>query len=680
MQIINSWRVRLGQELATFRQVPVNEQIARILVMVCAVAAFLALTVIAIRAALRIEIRWDTFMYHIPFAAIYGGLDVPYDMNDRMQELFRSFPPLPHLVEGMLWRLTGSLNATGVANFLAFAAFLVHCHVNLKARWWLVALVSLTAPLVVIHAAVSYVDLFGNSLLAIGVTTCLFLYLFPEKASRTALICGLLGLVGAAWSKFQLTPIIALFLMLYAVLGWRMTFDAMRMERRRFFAIVGIATVLVSLPYLKNLVLFGNPFWPLRVPLIGDLLPYTVDHQVGALTQRPRPLADYSQFRLFIHSLFEINHPVSYPDRPRWIIDQGNAWIAFRMGGFWFVEVIFYLLTTAAMLVVYNWKRGLIASLSILGLLCFVAILPQSHELRYYLFLPLSWAGAVGMLYPQFKEELPKVSLAFLAAVLGLFGYMVSENRVHYRIEKTGYAEAAQLWGAASWWSKLERGRTYCAVDMMPIGIMLTGPTMREFAIVDRSRRDLCPAGSTVITNEASFLGESLALYQSGQFEASIAAARKVLVNNPDSADAYNNICAAHNALKQWDKAIAACTKAITLKPDYPLARNNLAWAKKEIANAKDDARRTLAAAPLLNQSFALYQEGKFEASIEVARKALALKPDYAEAYSNICAAHNSLKQWNKAIEACTKAIELKPDFQLAKNNLAWAQKMAKSP
>jgi len=259
--------------------------------------------------------------------------------------------------------------------------------------------------------------------------------------------------------------------------------------------------------------------------------------------------------------------------------------------------------------------------------------------------------------------------------VLGLFGYMVWENRVRYRIEKIGYAEAAQLWGASSWWSKLERGRTYCAVDMMPIGIMLTGPTMHEFAIVDRSRRDLCPAGNTVITNEASFLSESLALYQSGQFEASIAAASKALVNSPDSADAYNNICAAHNALKQWDKAIAACTKAITLKPDYPLARNNLAWAKKGIANAKDDARRTLAAAPLLNQSFALYQEGKFEASIEVAKKALALKPDYAEAYSNICAAHNSLKQWKKAIEACTKAIELKSDFQLAKNNLAWARK-----
>jgi len=353
------------------------ERMVSILAKVCALVALVALTDLFIRAAVRLEIRWDTFAYHIPFAALHIGLNVPYELYDTLQVLYRTFPPLPHFFQGLLWRLTGSINATGVVNILAFLAFLTHCHVVLKARWWLVALIALTAPMVVIHAAVSYVDLFGNSLLAIGATTCLYLYLFPERASRTALICGLLGLVGAAWSKFQLTPIVALFLILYAALGWRQTFDTMRMARRRLIVIIGIATILASLPYLKNLVLFGNPFWPLRVPLIGDLLPYAVDHRIGALSQRPRALADYSQFRLFIHSLFEINHPVSYEHRPRWIIDQGNAAIAFRMGGFWGVGVIFYLLTTAAMLMVHNWKKGLITSLFILGLLCFVAILPQ---------------------------------------------------------------------------------------------------------------------------------------------------------------------------------------------------------------------------------------------------------------------------------------------------------------
>ena len=44
----------------------------------------------------------------------------------------------------------------------------------------------------------------------------------------------------------------------------------------------------------------------------------------------------------------------------------------------------------------------------------------------------------------------------------------------------------------------------------------------------------------------------------------------------PDSALAYNNICAAYNALKQWDDAIAACERALVIDPDFELAKNNL--------------------------------------------------------------------------------------------------------
>lgn len=32
------------------------------------------------------------------------------------------------------------------------------------------------------------------------------------------------------------------------------------------------------------------------------------------------------------------------------------------------------------------------------------------------------------------------------------------------------------------------------------IGILLTGPTMREYWIVDRTTRDLCPPGTPILT------------------------------------------------------------------------------------------------------------------------------------------------------------------------------------
>jgi protein O-mannosyl-transferase len=49
-------------------------------------------------------------------------------------------------------------------------------------------------------------------------------------------------------------------------------------------------------------------------------------------------------------------------------------------------------------------------------------------------------------------------------------------------------------------------------------------------------------------------------------------------------------------------------------------------------------------------------------------------QPDYADAYSNICASYNQLKQWDKAIEACNKALKIAPDNKLANGNLNWAK------
>lgn len=74
-----------------------------------------------------------------------------------------------------------------------------------------------------------------------------------------------------------------------------------------------------------------------------------------------------------------------------------------------------------------------------------------------------------------------------------------------------------------------------------------------------------------------------------------------------------------------------------------------------------------------LNQSFQLYNQGRFNESIDAARHALALSPDCGDAYNNLGAAYAALKLWDLAIGADQEAVRLEPDSQLAKNNLAWA-------
>jgi protein O-mannosyl-transferase len=78
-----------------------------------------------------------------------------------------------------------------------------------------------------------------------------------------------------------------------------------------------------------------------------------------------------------------------------------------------------------------------------------------------------------------------------------------------------------------------------------------------------------------------SFLRSSLSYYQAGDYEKSIQAAQSALGLKPESAVAYNNICAAYNQLKQWDKAIEACQKALAIAPDFNLAKNNLRAARQ---------------------------------------------------------------------------------------------------
>jgi hypothetical protein len=469
---------------------------------VSACLAVVALGDLALRAYLRLEVRWDALSYHLPFAARRGGVGLPYAVKDAHERWYHAFPYLPDLVQGLLWRVTGSVNAAGLANYLALLLFLVYAHFFLRARFWQVALIALCAPLVIIHSATAYVDLFGNALLAIGLSSCLALFLFPERSSWLVLTGGLVGLMGAAWSKYQMAPLVGLAWLLFATVCLFYPPTRFAGKKRQVWAVLGVAALLIGVPYLRNLIEFGNPFWPMRMPFLSGLFPYTDVNDWAA--ERPPPLKDYAQLPLFFHSLFEINHPTHYDGRERWIVDQGNAWISFRMGGFWAVGVVAYLFSSVTILVTCRKKAGLALSFIGLGMLLFVGVLPQSNELRYYLFIPLVWAALIAMLFPEFRQKQPALAALFSLLTIGMFGYMVSENREHYRLEEIDFPKAATMYGADRFWSHMESGKLYCAVDLEPMGMLLTGPTMKEFSVHSQDKEEQCPSGAVVLMKDGS--------------------------------------------------------------------------------------------------------------------------------------------------------------------------------
>jgi tetratricopeptide (TPR) repeat protein len=173
--------------------------------------------------------------------------------------------------------------------------------------------------------------------------------------------------------------------------------------------------------------------------------------------------------------------------------------------------------------------------------------------------------------------------------------------------------------------------------------------------------------------NSAYWINASLYRYQNGDYAGCIAAAQQALRGNPNSALAYNNIGAAYAGMKQWSQAIESERQALRLQPGFTLAKNNLALYTQLKAGKAPQPSAAMTPEDWLNASLRANQAGRYQESIQDARAALRLRPNYAEAYNNIAAGYESLGQWNEAIAAAKEAIRINPGYQLAKNNLAWS-------
>jgi tetratricopeptide (TPR) repeat protein len=141
---------------------------------------------------------------------------------------------------------------------------------------------------------------------------------------------------------------------------------------------------------------------------------------------------------------------------------------------------------------------------------------------------------------------------------------------------------------------------------------------------------------------------------------------------SPDSYTYYARYLLSHS---RADEAHALLQGALELSPTDLTARDLLARANREAVNQP----ATQTPESYLGLSLQLYREERYVESIVASRAALALRPDYAEAWNNIGAAYNKLGRYDKAGDACAEALRLKPDFELARNNLQYAREMAKS-
>ena len=133
-------------------------------------------------------------------------------------------------------------------------------------------------------------------------------------------------------------------------------------------------------------------------------------------------------------------------------------------------------------------------------------------------------------------------------------------------------------------------------------------------------------------------------LYTGGELEKALDGVDQLLQQFPNSITLFNIKGTVLKGLGRFDQSLEAYNKALAIKPDYAEAYYNMA--------------------------IALQERGMLEEAIEAYNKALAIKPDYAKAYYNMGVALKEQGKLKEAIEACNKALAIKPDQADAYNNI----------
>jgi hypothetical protein len=342
---------------------------------VLAVLAAAVFVTMLVAALWDVSQAWDVWYYHLPFAARIAGVvhENEFVFSAANQERFAGFTLLGEALQGALWRITGRPEC---ANLVAFASvpllawflairFRVPPHVSVLALF--------AIPLVHAHASSCYVDLPANAAASVLVLLAVEAWAFPASPSARTLAFACVVATLAANMRSLLHPII---LVALAAL-------ALRTRSRRALLAMALALPIVFATPLKNLLVHGNPYFPVRLTIAGHTLPGPegpYDSSPPWLEHAPRPLR-------FAASLFEIGiRPLTDPWR--WTVDQ---WMpdadGSRMGGFFGAYVALNLVLLAWHAARDRSREVRVAWVGFLVFTALVSIMPQSHELRYY----MSW-------------------------------------------------------------------------------------------------------------------------------------------------------------------------------------------------------------------------------------------------------------------------------------------------
>ena len=364
------------------RKSPVSKP-GKILEIVLSAIALTVVVSIFIKAIVDVDGNYDVGWYHLPFAARIWGIvpESSFLSEDLIEYRYAGFPLLAHFFQGLLWKLTGRIQATNLVGYLSLIIYFLFLRGYFRVPLYLTAIAIFTIPAVLTHASISLVDLPGN--VAVSVVMMMTYHFFRQSKlpRKDELLITFLGAAAAVNTKPQLQPLIFL---LYWIVGGRLLwlyFKHTTFIKRQLWLTISlsiIASILIFATPIKNVVAYGNPFYPIKIEVAGMVLNHKLTPETYGEGNRPQK---------WLQSVLEIN-------TPPWSADQwngGDNQYLDRAGGFFGLYVVFNLmlllgLTIRERLSFARSGNAITALLTILLVSLVPANFPQSHELRYFMF------------------------------------------------------------------------------------------------------------------------------------------------------------------------------------------------------------------------------------------------------------------------------------------------------
>ena len=342
-----------------------------------------------LKAIMDMDTNYDVGWYHLPFAARIWRI-VPEELftsGAKFEYRYDGFPLLAHFLQGFLWKITQRVQAANLVCYFSVIIYLLFLKNYLKIPLYISTIAIFTIPAVITHAPTGFVDLPGNIGASVLMMMVYSLFKQSQLPNKKELLLAFLGAATAANIKPQLQPVVlVLFLVLFIRLAY-LYFKYTKAAERRLWVTIPLsilASLIIFATPTKNVLLYGNPFYPIKIEVAGIVLNHEMTPETYSEGNRPQK---------WFRSIFEIN-------TPEWSADQSNRTenpdYLDRAGGFFGAYVVFNLLLLLIQAIeeqidnkdrqANKNKEATTALVTILLVSLIPANFPQSHELRYLMF------------------------------------------------------------------------------------------------------------------------------------------------------------------------------------------------------------------------------------------------------------------------------------------------------